>query len=540
MLAKYQGGKILLESNFSEKDKIKSAGAYWDKNNKVWYFPFATYSVCKKLKKIGAEFDLYLLKKENELALLEDESNKVKVAYYDDLPKSNTSLYAHQNKTLLFGKARGSYADLSDCGTGKTISTLAVINEYLKNDKDFKTIVLAPKSIILSGWVEDCEKAFPDIKIQPVIGSSIKKLEAFQQDANIYVTNYETMHKDWGLEKSGLNMIVCDEAVRLKNPNSKWTKAITELALKVDHKIIISGLITPNNLQEVYAPFNIIEPGIFGKSFYQFRHNYFTPNPFSYMNKDWVPKKDTYSRLTKEMERLIIRHNKNECLDLPDKTHTIREIPMSSEQKKHYNRMAKEFITEVEGESVQAVSAGVKLQKLSQITSGFLYTEKEDGVDFTEFQSAKKKELVNILEGELIDEQVIVFCTYKSEISIFRELYPEASFITGGQSSHSQREEINKFKDGTSKYLFANIKAAKYGLTFTNCSNIIYYSLSYSLDDLYQSQERIHRIGQTKTCSYIYLLAQNTVDKQVYNAVLKKQSLNDMIYTMIEEIKCQK
>ena len=40
--------------------------------------------------------------------------------------------------------------------------------------------------------------------------------------------------------------------------------------------------------------------------------------------------------------------------------------------------MAKEFVVEMEGDSVQAVSAGVKLQKLSQITSGFLYV---DGVE---------------------------------------------------------------------------------------------------------------------------------------------------------------
>jgi SNF2 family DNA or RNA helicase len=52
---------------------------------------------------------------------------------------------------------------------------------------------------------------------------------------------------------------------------------------------------------------------------------------------------------------------------------------------------------------------------------------------------------------------------------------------------------------------------------------------------MYQSQERIHRIGQEHTCNYIYLLAENTTDKNIYKTITKKQKLNDMVYGLIEE-----
>ena len=148
----------------------------------------------------------------------------------------------------------------------------------------------------------------------------------------------------------------------------------------------------------------------------------------------------------------------------------------------------------------------------------------------------KFKELQSMLEGELINEQVIVFCSYQAEIDIFREIYPDESYIVGHQRTSDQEENIRRFKDGDARILFANMQASKYGLTFTNCNNVIYYSLTYSLDDLYQSQERIHRIGQTKNCNYIYLIAKDTIDKKIYRAVTKKQSLNDMLYEMIEEV----
>ena len=71
----------------------------------------------------------------------------------------------------------------------------------------------------------------------------------------------------------------------------------------------------------------------------------------------------------------------------------------------------------------------------------------------------------------------------------------------------------------------------------TNTANVIYYSLNYSLDDYAQSQDRIHRIGQTRTCNYIYLLStcsKPSVDHRIYDALMGKKTLNDLIISMVE------
>tara|TARA_Y100001963_G_scaffold117992_1_gene164250 strand:- start:413 stop:2065 length:1653 start_codon:yes stop_codon:yes gene_type:complete len=541
--AKYdpQTREIVLDVPYEYKDRVKLVGALWNKKEKYWYFIEPTLPICEALIELNIVFSPALSKVYNELNFIERSAGAYKRAGFTDLPKDDTHiLYGHQNQTRLFGKARGSYADLSDCGTGKTIATLSVINEYWEENNKIKVLVICPKSIIQSSWVADCNKTYPHLKIVPAVGTAEKKLEAFNSDANIYVTNYESMHTKFTFEEEGYDILVCDEAVRLKNPSAKWTKRVTALARIIPKRIIISGLITPNNLMEIYAPFNIVEPSLLGGSFYQFRHKYFTPNPWSYMNKEWVPKKKGFESITSKIERLVIRHKKDDCLDLPEKIYNIRKITMTREQKKFYDEMAKQFITEIEDKTITAVNAGAKLQKLSQITSGFVYHEDDGDKTFTEFHNAKNKELDSMLMGELADEQVIVYCTYKGEIAIFKEMYKDGAFIHGGQSVTSQQEAIQRFKDGDARILFANVQSAKYGLTFTNCSNVIYYSLSYSLDDLYQSQERIHRIGQSKTCNYTFLCADKSVDFRVYKAVMKKQGLNDMVYSMIEDIKGEK
>jgi len=441
------------------------------------------------------------------------------------------NLYSHQKHTIQFGRNM-SFADLSEMGTGKTISTLGIISQRKKEEGQIKVLVICPKSIVQSAWVSDCEMMFPDLKIIPAIGSKNEKVSAFMEDGNIYVTNYETMNQGFDFSHSKLDILVCDEAVRLKNPHAKWTKAITKLGQHIPYRIILSGLITPNNLQEIYAPFNFIEPGIFGKSFYSFRSQYFTPDPWSYQNREWIPKKDSEKKITDKLKHLIIRHTKDECLDLPDKIHTIRNTEMTKLQKQYYSEMKKTAILKLKDEMVPAVTKAVLIQKLAQISSGFVYDQNKK---VHRFESSKIRELDSILFGELQGEQVLVFINFQAESKLFRDKYPGESFIYGGQNSHNQTENINAFKGGKNRLMFASVSAAKYGLTFTNCSHVIYYSLNYSLDDFAQSQDRIHRIGQKRNAHYIYLLNKGTVDKHIYNAVMNKKRLNDLIIELIEE-----
>ena len=377
---------------------------------------------------------------------------------------------------------------------------------------------------------------FNDIRTSSIIGSTIKKLKLLQEDSDLYITNYESVNNEKifkTLQSMRFHFLVCDEAVRLKNHKAKWTKLITKLSTRIPYRIIISGLITPNNLMEIYSPFNILEPDFLGKSFWQFRSRYFNPDPYSYMNTAWIPKKNAHRDISNLINGMIIRHDKDKCLDLPEKIHTKRVVKMTASQRKVYNDMKKQFIVHIkEIGSITAITASTHLNKLSQISSGFLYDEKRKA-HFIE--SAKMKELRNLFEGELSSQQVIVFCSYKAEMDAFKHFFPNQAYLHGGMSNGAIKENIEKFQQNKCQYLFANMKASKYGLTFTNCSNVIYYTLNYSLDDLYQSQERIHRIGQTKTCNYIYLLSEKSIDTRIYNAVMKKQSLNDFMMELIDD-----
>jgi SNF2 family DNA or RNA helicase len=73
------------------------------------------------------------------------------------------------------------------------------------------------------------------------------------------------------------------------------------------------------------------------------------------------------------------------------------------------------------------------------------------------------------------------------------------------------------------------------GLTWVCASYAVYFSLSYSLEEYSQSQDRIHRIGQKDKCTYIHLAMDNTIDIAVSRSLQGKQAVATMAYQSIKE-----
>ena len=64
---------------------------------------------------------------------------------------------------------------------------------------------------------------------------------------------------------------------------------------------------------------------------------------------------------------------------------------------------------------------------------------------------------------------------------------------------------------------------------------MIYFSNSFDLEKRLQSEDRAHRIGQTKNVTYIDLMSPNTVDEKIVKALRAK--INIATQVLGEEIK---
>ena len=86
--------------------------------------------------------------------------------------------------------------------------------------------------------------------------------------------------------------------------------------------------------------------------------------------------------------------------------------------------------------------------------------------------------------------------------------------------------------------MFVGVTAAgRFGLTLTAATTVVYFSNSYAYEDRSQSEDRAHRAGQTKTVTYVDLVAKNTADTLILKALQNKKSLSEFIQNMpVEEI----
>ena len=66
--------------------------------------------------------------------------------------------------------------------------------------------------------------------------------------------------------------------------------------------------------------------------------------------------------------------------DLPDMVYTNREVPLTRQQEKYYKELKNRMVMEAAEETVTA--ATVNMNKLLQISSGAVYTDDNEVVEF--------------------------------------------------------------------------------------------------------------------------------------------------------------
>ena len=111
--------------------------------------------------------------------------------------------------------------------------------------------------------------------------------------------------------------------------------------------------------------------------------------------------------------------------------------------------------------------------------------------------------------------------------------YGAEQVVTLYSETPDRDESIWRFKTGQARYLVAHPKSAGHGLTFVNCSVMVFYSLDYSYETHTQARDRIHRIGQNHSCLYIKLLANDTIDGHLLKVLQKKQSLQEAVHALV-------
>lgn len=106
--------------------------------------------------------------------------------------------------------------------------------------------------------------------------------------------------------------------------------------------------------------------------------------------------------------------------------------------------------------------------------------------------------------------------------------YADLGTVTlyGAVPAAERQSEAEKFQnDPKTLLLIANPAAAGSGFTLTAASVAIYETLSWRYDYYAQSQDRNHRIGQTLPVTYVRLIAADTIEEVIVEALGRKAAM---------------
>lgn len=446
--------------------------------------------------------------------------------------------YAHQYKAFEFactkfgilpGKFSSGVALLMEMGTGKTITSIGIAGILYQFGKIRRVLVVAPLSI-LGVWEEEFSR-FADYPYTLTVlkGPSSKKVETLhtvgRNGLQIVVVNYESA---WRIEKELLafdaDLIIADEAHKLKEVRTSQSKAMHHFGDKARYKLLLTGTVITNRELDVFSQYRYLNRKVFGDSFYVFRNRYF--DMVGYGNH--IPRFRNYmlDDFLQRMHSIAFRVTKEECLDLPGITEEVRTVELEPKAMKIYKELQKESYTELGKKEVSAVNILTKLLRLSQVTGGHLT---DDEGDNNAVSTAKLDALADILDSVMAEEKkIVVMARFVPELNDIEALLKKKGIgfasVRGGVKN--REEEIRRFQEDSGCRVFVGqIAAAGLGITLTAASTMVFYSLDYSMSNFEQAKARIHRVSQTENCLYIYLVAKGTVDTKILRALRQKVDL---------------
>jgi SNF2 family DNA or RNA helicase len=463
--------------------------------------------------------------------------------------KFKTKPFEHQKDALKKCWNKKAFAIFAEMGTGKT--KIALDNACILYNKGRidRLLVVAPKGTYMNWVDQEIPVHVPDyiekdvLAWKPNITEKYElQLKAIRNPENfklkIFVMNVESLSTKKGcyyarLFLSSKAMMIIDESTTIKNPQAKRTKNILELSKEAPYKRILTGSPVTQSPMDLWSQMDFLEPEILGQqSFYAFRTKYAVLITASAAGGTHKFQKIVKFKNLKELGKLVSPHSyrilKKDCLDLPDKIFTKRIIELSDEQKKAYSEMKTSAITILKGEAATAVNVLTQLIKLHQITCGHMKT---DSGDIINLKNSRLDELMQIL-GETTGK-AIIWANYIHDIntieSAIKKEFGLDSYCTyyGATKQEDRQACINKFQDETNpvRFFIGNTQTGGYGITLTQASTVIYYSNNYDLEKRIQSEDRAHRIGQKNPVLYVDLVAKETVDEKIIQALRNKVNI---------------
>lgn len=432
----------------------------------------------------------------------------------------------------------------ADMGTGKSFMLINNVAMLYDKGRINGLLIVAPKGVYRNWFDTEIPKHLPEHMVYRMALWSASPRKAEQkalddlftvtEDLKILVMNIEAFSTTKGTTYAKRfllchdAMMAIDESTTIKTPGSARSKNTEKVGRGARFRRILTGSPVTKSPMDLYQQCAFLSDGCLNvSSYYVFQARY-AVTVERQLNSHTFKQVVGYRRLDElkeKLDRFAFRVKKEECLDLPDKLYVKREVDLTPEQAKYYNEMKAFAMAQIAGGLVSTVNALTQLMRLHQIVCG--HVKLDDGT-IIELPNKRIEELMAVVEET--DGKIIIWANYRHDIeaikiALSKEYGMNAVGMYYGDTDSDERKRVlEEFQnlDSEMRFFVGNPSTGGYGLTLTAAHTMVYYSNSFDLEKRLQSEDRAHRIGQTKNVTYIDLIAVGTIDEKIVKALRAK------------------
>ncbi|ASN68330.1 putative helicase [uncultured Caudovirales phage] len=411
-------------------------------------------------------------------------------------------LYLHQERALEQTKEFNRVGYFLDMGLGKTY----VGSEKLKELNTNINLIICQKSK-LQDWYEHFKTHYPEYNT--IIYN--KTMESIP-DISVIIINYDLVWRRPELLELKDFTLMLDESSMIKNPTSNRTKFV--LKLKAKNVILLSGTPCGGKYEDLYSQLKLLGWDISKKLYWQQYIKFINMDVGGFPLKKVTGYKNVDRLKQKLRDHGAVFMNTEEVFDLPQQI----EITIPIKSTKEYRRFKKDRLITIKDTELVGDTSLTKMLYLRQLAS--------------QYNKNKLEKLRDILEST--DDRIIIFYNFNSEMEQIKELCNRLekpiSVVNGSV------KDLSNYNNENNSIILVQYQAGAMGLNLQKSNKIIYYSLPLASELFEQSKKRTHRIGQTRTCFYWYLVTEKSIEEKIFETLKQRKDFTDKLFEEMEEI----
>jgi SNF2 family DNA or RNA helicase len=478
-------------------------------------------------------------------------------------------LFPHQRAGVdfLVKSRRALLAD--EPGLGKTAQAIRALKKMFDEGQEvFPALVICPNTL-KSNWEREFDRWWPGVNVSVVKGSAIQRKKAFEEKADVYVINWESLRthskllsygsialarcEDCGghdsrvtvnrcevhareLNLIDFNSVIADEIHRSKDPKSKQTRALWAATGEADIRYALTGTPIANDVVDLWPILHWLDPKEWpSKTKWIDRYVDTMINAFGGMMVIGLKPTMTdefYAGINPRMRRML----KAKVLPwLPKVLTERRDVEMGAKQAKAYKQMLQNMISMLENEEGITGDALVAPNPLTQTIRLLQFANAYAQIEITEAgeeqvllsePSCKVDALMDDMKnGDFGDDSVAVCAVSRQLIDILSARLTKEGIahglITGAQDSDERQRAIDDFQAGKTKWILFTAQAGGVGVTLTKARRLVMLQRPWSLVDYKQALDRVHRIGSEIHDSIIITdyVTEGSIEERVIQAL---------------------